>query len=246
MRSAWARGPAHRRTLAAVEDAELDAAAIGDAAHQAVQRVDLAHQMALAEPADRRIAGHRADGREAMGHQRGLRAHAGGRGRGFAAGVAAADHDDVEAISMAQGLEYAAAFSRADRSRSKSVLSRETRTIVSRETAEHESALLSYAEIPENDVQNILDIDPAGQPPERMGGQPQLLGDQLLPARAAFRQRRGRARLRCPAALAMPFAGDKRRIRRAKIRSGVIRPMRPDKSVKPSPGRSRNTKFNIR
>ena len=47
-------GPAHGRPLAAVEDAELDAGGIGDAAHQAVQRVDLAHQVALAEPADRR------------------------------------------------------------------------------------------------------------------------------------------------------------------------------------------------
>ena len=62
--------PAHRRALAAVEHAKLDAAAVGDAAHQPVERVDLAHQMALAEPADRRIAGHRADGREAVRDQR--------------------------------------------------------------------------------------------------------------------------------------------------------------------------------
>ena len=55
---------AHRRALAAVEHAKLDAAGIGDAAHQAVERIDLAHQMALAEPADGRIAGHGADGRE--------------------------------------------------------------------------------------------------------------------------------------------------------------------------------------
>ena len=48
--------PLHRRALAAVEDAELDAGGVGGAAHQAVERVDLAHQMALAEPADRRIA----------------------------------------------------------------------------------------------------------------------------------------------------------------------------------------------
>ena len=46
----------HRRALAAVEDAELDAGGVGGAAHQPVERVDLAHQMALAEPADRRIA----------------------------------------------------------------------------------------------------------------------------------------------------------------------------------------------
>ena len=51
----------HGRALAAVQHAELDAAEVGGAAHHAVERVDLAHQMALAEPADRRIAGHRAD-----------------------------------------------------------------------------------------------------------------------------------------------------------------------------------------
>ena len=87
---------AHRRALAAVENAELDAAGIGDSAHQAVERVDLPDQMALAEPADRRIAGHGADRRESVRDQRGRGAHARGRGRGFAAGVAAADHDDIE------------------------------------------------------------------------------------------------------------------------------------------------------
>ena len=66
--------PLHRRTLAAVEDAELDAGGVGGAAHQAVERVDLAHQVALAEPADRRIAAHHADRLEALGDQRGARA----------------------------------------------------------------------------------------------------------------------------------------------------------------------------
>jgi len=90
--------PAHRRPLAAVEHAELDAAAIGHAAHQAVQGVDLAHQMAFAESSDRRIARHRADGREPVGQERGAGAHACRGGRGFAARVAAADHDDVEIL----------------------------------------------------------------------------------------------------------------------------------------------------
>ena len=54
---------AHRRALAAVEHAELDAAGVRHAAHEAVERVDLAHEMALSEPADRRIARHGADGR---------------------------------------------------------------------------------------------------------------------------------------------------------------------------------------
>ena len=86
---------AHGRSFAAVEDTKLDAAPIRNPAHEAVKRVDLTYQMPLAEAPDRRIARHRPDGVEAMGHQRGRRAHAGGRGRGFAAGVPAADHDHV-------------------------------------------------------------------------------------------------------------------------------------------------------
>ena len=88
--------PPDGRALAAVEHPELNAAGIRDPAHQAVQGVDFADQMALAETADRGIAGHGADGRKTMGHQRRLRAHAGSRARGLAAGMAAADHDDVE------------------------------------------------------------------------------------------------------------------------------------------------------
>jgi len=52
--------------------------------------------MALAESADRGIAGHRADGGKAMGHQRGPGAHARGSGRGFAASVTSTDDNDVE------------------------------------------------------------------------------------------------------------------------------------------------------
>ena len=89
-------GPTHRRPLAAIEHAELDAAFVRDAAHQAVECVDLAHQMALAEPADRRIAGHRPDGGESVRQQRSPRTHARSRSRGLAARVASADDDDSE------------------------------------------------------------------------------------------------------------------------------------------------------
>jgi hypothetical protein len=73
----------------------LDAAEISDAPHQAVERVDLAHEMALTQASDRGIARHRANGREAMGDERDLGAHArGGRG-GLAPGMAAAHDDDI-------------------------------------------------------------------------------------------------------------------------------------------------------
>ena len=87
---------AHGRAFAAVENAELDAAFIGHMAHEAVQSIDFPHQMAFAEAADGRIAGHGADGGESVRHQGRLRAHTGGRGRGFTAGMAAANHDNVE------------------------------------------------------------------------------------------------------------------------------------------------------
>ena len=86
----------HGGALGAVEQAELDAGGIRHPPHQAVQRIDLAHQMALAEPADGRIAGHLADGGKAVRHQRRARAHAGRGSRSLAAGMAAADNDDVK------------------------------------------------------------------------------------------------------------------------------------------------------
>ena len=88
----------HRRALGAVEQAELDAGDVAEPAHDAVHGVDLAHQMALAQAADGRIARHLADGLELLGQQQGGRARARGRRRGLAAGVAAADDDDVEGV----------------------------------------------------------------------------------------------------------------------------------------------------
>ena len=86
----------HGRTLAAVEHAKLNPAGIGGAAHQAIERIDLADQMTLAESTDRRIAGHRSDSGKAMGHQGGTGTHPRRRARGLAAGVATADDDNVE------------------------------------------------------------------------------------------------------------------------------------------------------
>ncbi len=87
--------PLNRGPLRAVQHAELNAGLVGDAAHQPVQRVDLAHEMTLAEPANGRIAGHLADGLDLVRDQRRARAHARGRGRGLAAGVSAANHDHI-------------------------------------------------------------------------------------------------------------------------------------------------------
>jgi hypothetical protein len=85
----------HRGTARPVEQAELDAGVIRYPAHQAVESIDLAHQVALAQPADRRVARHLADGREPVRDQRRARAHAGRSRSSFAAGMAAADNNDV-------------------------------------------------------------------------------------------------------------------------------------------------------
>ncbi len=107
-------GALHGRSLAAVEHPELDAGLVGDAAHQPVEGIDLAHQMALAEPADGRVAGHLADGREAVGDERRPGAQARGRGRGLAAGMAAADDDDIEALAHRRYLICSRAQVKAD------------------------------------------------------------------------------------------------------------------------------------
>ena len=86
---------AHRRPLAAVEHAELDAGAVDRPAHEAVERVDLAHQMPLAEPADRRVARHLADRLALMGEQQRARPDPRRRRRRLAPGMPAADHDDI-------------------------------------------------------------------------------------------------------------------------------------------------------
>ena len=88
--------PLHGRTLGAVQHAELDAGLVDDAAHQPVERIDLAHEMPLAEAADGRVARHLADGLELVRDQRRARAHTRRRRRCLAARVPASHNDDVE------------------------------------------------------------------------------------------------------------------------------------------------------
>ncbi len=89
-------GSTNRRTFAPVQNAELDAALIGDPAHEAVQSIDFADQMTLSQAAYRGIAGHGTDGRKPVRDQRRPGPHAGRSGCGLTTGVAAADHNDVE------------------------------------------------------------------------------------------------------------------------------------------------------
>jgi hypothetical protein len=89
---------AHSWAFAAIEDPELNAAKVGSPPHKAVQGINFPHQMAFSEPANGGIAGHCSDGAELVGEEGRLSAQAGGRGRRFTAGVAAANNYDVESI----------------------------------------------------------------------------------------------------------------------------------------------------
>ena len=87
--------PAHRRALALVEHAKLDAGSIGNAAHKPISGVDLAHQMALTDPANGRIAGHLSQRGALVGKKQGARAEHAPPLLPLAARMASADDNDI-------------------------------------------------------------------------------------------------------------------------------------------------------
>src|SRR3546814_995024 len=95
--------PLHRRTLAPVEQAIMDTGGVGGAAHDPVQRIDLAHQMALAQPADRRVARHLADLARILRDEAHARADPSGGGCRLAPGVPAADHQHTQDTPIRPG-----------------------------------------------------------------------------------------------------------------------------------------------
>jgi hypothetical protein len=92
----------HRRSLATIQQAELNAGSIRDPAHQAVHGIDLTNQMALAEPANRRIARHHADRVETQCHQSGFGAGARGSAGRLAPCMAAAHHNHIIVIGHSE------------------------------------------------------------------------------------------------------------------------------------------------
>ena len=94
---------AHRRALARIQRAELDARSIGSACHHAAEGIDFLDEMALANAADRRIAAHRAERLDVVRKQERPHAHARRCERAFGAGVAAADDDHVEFLGETHG-----------------------------------------------------------------------------------------------------------------------------------------------
>ena len=101
-RSLWQRGLQTAGPLAPVEHAELDARPVGDSAHEAAEGVDLAHDLALPDAADGRVARHRAERVEAHRDEERAGAEAGGGVGGLGPGVPAADHDHVVGIGRVE------------------------------------------------------------------------------------------------------------------------------------------------
>jgi len=89
---------ADRRSLAAVEETELNPGPVGDSAHKAIERIDFADEMPFSKTADGRIAGHRPDGVRPVRDEGGARSEASGRGCGFGAGMTTAHDDHLEPI----------------------------------------------------------------------------------------------------------------------------------------------------
>jgi hypothetical protein len=74
----------------------LNPRTIRGTAHDPVERVHLAHEMALSEAADRRIARHHPDRLASQGYQGDLCAQTRGRMGGFGPGMAATHNENVK------------------------------------------------------------------------------------------------------------------------------------------------------
>ncbi len=76
-------GGPYGRTLARVKRPKLDAGPVRGARHGTTERVDLAHEMALSDATDRRIAAHLPKRLDALREQERARAHTRGGQRGL-------------------------------------------------------------------------------------------------------------------------------------------------------------------
>jgi hypothetical protein len=91
--SAWRP---NRRTLAAVEHAELERGEIRCPPHYSAERIHLAYDSSLGNSTDRGVAGHLADGFERAGDEPDPRSQASCCDRGFRSGVTGTDDNYIE------------------------------------------------------------------------------------------------------------------------------------------------------
>src|SRR5204863_8774886 len=88
-----------RRALRTVEHFELDAGPIGGLPHHAAESVDFLDEVAFGESADGGIARHPADGLALHRDERHRHTTARAHTRCLGAGMAAPDHDHIEALA---------------------------------------------------------------------------------------------------------------------------------------------------
>jgi len=84
------------RSLAGIEHPEVDPGPVRRRGYQATERIHLAHQLALADAADRRVATHLAQRFQVMGQQQGPGSATRGRQRRLGTRVSAPYDDDVK------------------------------------------------------------------------------------------------------------------------------------------------------
>ncbi len=87
---------ANGRPFARVQRSEMYAGPVDGTGHDAAERVDLAREMPLADPADRRVTAHVTERVEILCEQQGTRPATGSSQRRLGAGVAATDDDAIE------------------------------------------------------------------------------------------------------------------------------------------------------
>src|SRR6185436_3689725 len=96
-----------RGATATIQELELDSGAVRHAPHETAKRIDLSHQMALGESADRRIAGHVGDRIERHRDETDTDPESGRDRRGLAAGMACTDHQEWEGLrDFARALDH--------------------------------------------------------------------------------------------------------------------------------------------
>lgn len=87
-------GPAHRRPLAFIEHPKMDTGLVDQLAHQAVERVDLADEMALTNASNGRIARHLANGVQPLADEQSARSAPRCCGHRLSARMTAANHNN--------------------------------------------------------------------------------------------------------------------------------------------------------
>jgi hypothetical protein len=88
----------HCGTTRTIQQAKLNARPINHTPHDSAKRIDLSHEMTFGNSADSRITRHLSNEIQIERDEPSLGAESRGRRRGFAPGVAGANHDYIETL----------------------------------------------------------------------------------------------------------------------------------------------------